>query len=181
MQKIIGIGLVLILISCAIPVKDQNTVQISTFAIKIPIQKEVTGSNGNLIFRITNEDEKQIVLSGSYNYLDSEYSESLALYSAYESFLNTIEFSQQICYIVSSDLTRDLELEQPYHDVGSNKLIFDLVKGDLQPFQYLSLRLYPVARNADHFEFYMRVNGVLEKLNVTEFNELETKRRSRTN
>ena len=139
---------------------------ISTFGQKVEIIDEVDKSNNHTLYVITNEKQKNLLLSSIHPYTKKDKNRANLLFNFFAMQLNNIRYEEQMCYVLVSALTSDIEINQPYYFEGSKDLIFEIEKGDIQKQQYIYIRVYKVGNDEDIYDKYILEDGKKTKLNA---------------
>ena len=134
---------------------EKDTIYVSTMGLKIKIVNEVISSNSHSLYKITDNRQKDILFSSMYNFSIKEDPDNKMMIGVFMKLLDARDFDKEVCYVLVTSLTRNMEISLPFYLINTNDLLFPLKEAEPKIFQYVYLRIYVVKIEDDIMNKYL--------------------------
>lgn len=134
---------------------EDDTNYVSTLGLRIKIINEVRSSNPHSLYKVTDNRQKDILFSSMFNFSIKDDPENKMMVSLFKKLLDSIEYEKEICYVLVTTLTRNIEIGQPFYLNNQKELLFPLKEMEPKSYQYVFLRIYKVNKNDDTTDKYI--------------------------
>lgn len=90
-----------------------------------------------------------------YDFSIKDDPENKMILGLFKRQLDSRDFDKEVCYVLVTSLTKNVEIGQPFYLYNSKDLIFPLNEAEPKNYQYVYLRIYVVKKVEDIMDKYI--------------------------